>query len=95
MTPGAPARKFALTALVVGCAFQTALSVSDAAALVLAPPPGKLYQGFFYSAVSPETDDANEDLFVLHDRALSAVFRNDLQKHRDRIQETPLVQSKH
>ena len=61
MTPGAPARKFALTALVVGCAFQIALSVSDAAALVLAPPPpGKLYQGFFYSAVSPETDDANE-----------------------------------
>ena len=61
MTPRAPARKFALTALVVGCAFQTALSVSDAAALVLAPPPpGKLYQGFFYSAVSPDTDDANE-----------------------------------
>jgi hypothetical protein len=41
--------------------FPDLLSVSDAAALVLAPPPpGKLYQGFFYSAVSPETDDANE-----------------------------------
>ena len=32
---------------------------------------------------------------LVHDRALSAVFRNDLQKHKDRIQETPLVQSKH
>ena len=61
MTPGAATPKFVLSALAVGCAFQAALSVADGAAIALAPPPpGKLYQGFFYSAVSPDTDDANE-----------------------------------
>jgi hypothetical protein len=61
MTLGAAIRKFALTALAAGCAFHAALSVADGAAIALAPPPpGKLYQGFFYSAVSPESDDANE-----------------------------------
>jgi hypothetical protein len=61
MTPGAPARKFVLTALSIGCAFHTTLSVSDGAASALAPPPpGKLYQGFFYSGISPARHDANE-----------------------------------
>jgi len=36
----------------------------------------------------------NSDLFILHDPALVAAFRNDLQRHRGRIQETPVVQSK-
>ena len=54
--------------------------------------------GFCWWNESWENDDVaanNSDLFILHDPALSAVFRNDLQRHRDRIQETPLVQSKH
>jgi len=61
MKSGAPARKFALGAVLIGCACLSGLSVPDGAAGVLAPPPpGKLYEGFFYSAVSPETDDASE-----------------------------------
>jgi beta-mannanase len=44
-----------------------------------------------------ENDDIvanNSDLLILHDPALVAAFRNDLRRHRGRIQETPLVQSK-
>lgn len=33
---------------------------ADAQNALAPPPPGKLYQGFFYSAVAPESDDANE-----------------------------------
>jgi hypothetical protein len=61
MTPGAATPRFLLTALAAGCAFHAALPVASGTAIALAPPPpGKLYQGFFYSAVSPGTDDANE-----------------------------------
>ncbi|MEP7250620.1 MAG: glycosyl hydrolase [Spartobacteria bacterium] len=51
--------KLARAILVAGCAVTLIVSV-DAAVSVAPPPPGKLYQGFFFSAVSPLSDDANE-----------------------------------
>jgi Glycosyl hydrolase family 26 len=54
--------------------------------------------GFCWWNESWENDDVvadNSDLIILHDPALSAAFRDNLQRHSDRIQETPLVQSKH
>jgi beta-mannanase len=54
--------------------------------------------GFCWWNESWENDDVvenNSDLFILHDSTLKTVFRDDLQSHRDRIQETPLVQRKH
>jgi hypothetical protein len=44
----------------LGTAFVFGCFLSAAAAPVAAPPPGKLYQGFFYSAPTPGSDDANE-----------------------------------
>lgn len=45
--------------LAAGCAFAPIFTAS-AAQSIAPPPPGKLYQGFFFSAVSPQSDDANE-----------------------------------
>lgn len=34
--------------------------LAGATTVLAPPPPGKLYQGFFYSADTPGSDDANE-----------------------------------
>jgi Glycosyl hydrolase family 26 len=53
--------KFLLALLAAGCAWGSTNPVVSCAAVALAPPPpGKFYQGFFFSAPSPESDDANE-----------------------------------
>jgi hypothetical protein len=51
--------------------------------------------GFCWWNESWENDDVaahNTDMIILHDPALMAVFRTELEKQGDRIQETPLVQ---
>jgi hypothetical protein len=55
-------RQGKLKVLLVALAASHAAVVIAAAARepVAPPPPGKLYQGFFFSAVSPGSDDANE-----------------------------------
>lgn len=51
-------RKSLLVVLAAGCA---SVVIAARGEVSLAPPPsGKLYQGFFFSAVSPGSDDANE-----------------------------------
>jgi hypothetical protein len=49
--------------------------------------------GFCWWNESWENDDVaahNSDLMILHDPALTAAYRAELQKHSDRLQETPL-----
>ncbi len=51
-------RKSLLVVLAAGCA-SVVIAARGEVSLV-PPPPGKLYQGFFFSDVSPGSDDANE-----------------------------------
>ena len=54
--------KFLSALLAAGCTWGAANPVVPSAAVVLVPPPsGKFYQGFFSSAPSPGSDDANEN----------------------------------
>jgi hypothetical protein len=51
--------------------------------------------GFCWWNESWENDDVakhNSDMHILHDAALTNVFRSELEKHADRIQETPLLE---
>jgi hypothetical protein len=53
--------------------------------------------GFAWWNEGWENDDDvahNSDLNILHDPALTAVFREELEKHRDQIQETPRFEKK-
>jgi hypothetical protein len=53
--------------------------------------------GFCWWNESWENDDLaahNSDLNILHDPALIAAFREELQKHGERLQETPLIESR-
>ncbi len=53
--------------------------------------------GFAWWNESWENDDNaahNSDLNILHDPALTAVFREELEKHRDQIQERPRLEEK-
>jgi len=52
--------------------------------------------GFCWWNESWENDDVpahNSDLIILHDPALRAAFRDNLQKYGDQIQETPFLPS--
>ena len=54
--------------------------------------------GFCWWNESWENDDVaahNSDLIILHDPAVAAVFRAELEKQGERIQEVPLIQDKH
>lgn len=53
--------------------------------------------GFCWWNESWENDDVaahNSDLNILHDPMLTAAFREELEKHRDHLQERPLVRGK-
>jgi hypothetical protein len=51
--------KFLRALLAAGCVWGTA-GLPGVSAALAPPPPGKFYQGFFFNASNPESDDENE-----------------------------------